>query len=124
METIKCPQCHNDVVNEVDVCPWCGYRLHATNQTSNKGVIYGLNTYKKECAEKNLSISGTLDTLGMLIIVFGTILNIITFIVSIAIEIPIIILLAFTGEFVMLAIGFALKGIGAIVRTLNLLTQE
>ena len=124
METIKCPHCHNEVVDEVDICPWCGKMLHTKPKSSNKSVIYGLNDYKRECAEKNVSISGKLDTLSILILVFGTILNIITVAVSIVMGIPIIILLAFAGEFITLAAGFALEGIGAIVRTLNLLTQE
>ncbi len=122
-ELIECPQCHREVVNEVDECPWCGCKLDKKS-ISRKEYIQQQQYQNAEQQAEDLTLADNLKVLGSIIITIGTVLSCITCIVGFAAEFYILLLFAFMNELAVITIGYLLKGVGGILRTLITMAKE
>lgn len=123
MKETLCPKCHNSISSNVTVCPWCGYELDKKS-IPPKEYIPQQQYQTAEQQAKDSALADNLKVLGSIIITIGTVLSCITCIVGFAAEFYILLLFAFMNELAVITIGYLLKGVGGILRTLIAMAKE
>lgn len=123
MEEKLCPKCHNSISSNVTVCPWCGYELDKKS-TPPKEYIPQQQYHSFEQKTKDLILADNLKVIGSIIITIETVLSVIMCIVGYASEFYILLLFACMNELAAITIGYLLKGIGGILRTLITTARE
>lgn len=126
MKKTLCPKCHNSISSSVTVCPWCGYEINK-NSTPPKEYIPQQQYQQYQTTEqrvKDSALADNLKLLGSIIITIGTVLSCITCIIAFAAEFYILLLFAFMNELAVITVGYLLKGVGGILKTLITIARE